>query len=269
MMRTALPALSALALATLAASAAACPFDPWMSYGNSVVLRNVASGAYVFATLQTKVDADGAPNAYHPDDVGLHCIKDSGFKGLDCPANAGYPGSDWWPSVLVADPKNPQMPYVQPPSSEFAGFFVSQTALQDKAKRATDPSKYVDSRTVPYLVFPGSFYKLKGTGDMGDIGYAVNIQNGQGSAFIVAETGPAAAKLGEISIALAAALGGTNPNPRTGSGTPVGKILFFVFPRSRGIPPWPVPNEHIAQKAETLIAALGGPQVLLSCSNAL
>jgi hypothetical protein len=28
---------------------------------------------------------------------------------------------------------------------------------------------------VPYIVFPGEFFKLKGTGDFGDLGYAMNL----------------------------------------------------------------------------------------------
>ena len=108
----------------------------------------------MFATTHAQVDADGAPNAYHPDDVGLNCKTGTGFKGLDCPANGGYPNGDWWPSAIVPDPKNKKKGYVQP-DGEFKGFFVSQTSLRDGARSDLDPAKYVNAAAVPYLVFPG------------------------------------------------------------------------------------------------------------------
>ena len=85
---------------------AICPLAHWDDYGGAQLFRNAGQGAYVFATTHAQVDADGAPNAYHPDDVGLNCKTGTGFKGLDCPANGGYPNGDWWPSAIVPDPKN-------------------------------------------------------------------------------------------------------------------------------------------------------------------
>ena len=206
MIRTVYASVLLLSL-QLPAVTATCPFAAWTSYQTSTLLRH-PSGAYVFAATKVKVDADGAPNAYHPDNVGSHCTKGNGLKGLDCPANAGYPGTSWWPSVLVADPKDPSRPYVQPETSDFPGFFVSQTSLKDKSKPATDTRKYVDSRVVPYVVLPGKLYKMKGTGSLGDFGYALNTSNGKGSPFIVAEIGPASATLGEMSIGLGDSIGG-------------------------------------------------------------
>jgi len=34
------------------------------------------------------IDADGAPNAYHPDNIGLDDLK-----------NAGYPNTSWWKNI--------------------------------------------------------------------------------------------------------------------------------------------------------------------------
>ena len=42
-----------------------------------------------------------------------------------------------------------------------------------------------------------------------------------------------------MSIALAQALGGQNPNPRTGAGKPDGKIAYVVFPKAGPIPRGP------------------------------
>jgi hypothetical protein len=260
--------LIALFATACEAEGASCSFIPWSTYLGSKLLRLPRRSPYAFATEKVKVDADGAPNAYHPDDVGLDCAKGSGFKGLDCPANAGYPRTAWWPSVLVPDPADPKQAFVQPPPGEFAGYFVSQTSLKDQTKAATDPAKYVDARTVPYLVLPGNFYKMKGTGGLGDIGFAVNVANGKAAGFVIAEVGPPAAPLGEMSIALAAALGGSHPNPRTGSGAPSGKILYVVFPGSRAAPAWPKSSDGLASESSDLLNAIGGVEALTSCRDA-
>ena len=126
MMRT-LYCTALFALTTVAQAAPSCPLAHWDDYGGTQLFRNAGQGAYVFATTHAQVDADGAPNAYHPDDVGLNCKTGTGFKGLDCPANGGYPNGDWWPSAIVPDPKNKKKGYVQP-DGEFKGFFVSQTS---------------------------------------------------------------------------------------------------------------------------------------------
>jgi hypothetical protein len=268
MMRKFLMLATCLSL-TGVVQAQTCAFTSWTTYQKTPLLRHAEIPAYLFSTISVKVDADGAPNAYHPDDVKLHCTKGQGFKGLDCPANGGYPNSSWWRSAILPDPNNNAKPYIQPPSNEFAGYFVSQTTLQDKNKAPTDPTRYVDSRTIPFLVFPGSFHKMAGTGGMGDIGYAVNIENGKGSAFIVAEVGPSTAALGEMSIALGSALGGNNPNPRTGAGTPKGKIVYVVFPGSGSSPKWPVSDTDLKLRAQKLVLSIRGTEALTACAGKL
>lgn len=260
--------LAALFAQAKDARAQQCPFTAPFSYAGSTLLRHPEQDAYVFAIRHVKVDADGAPNAYHPDDVHLNCKTGSGFKGLDCPANGGY-GKSWWRSALVPDPDNDAAPYVQQSPGEFAGYFVSQTSLTDPTKAAIDPARYVDARKVPYLVFPGKFQAMQGTGYLGDIGYAINTSNGNSSPFIVADIGPAEATLGEMSIALAKALGGADPNPRTGTGLPSGKILLLVFRRSFAHPKWPLSNTKIDAAANKLLTALGGKQQLLACADRL
>jgi hypothetical protein len=66
-----------------------CSFAPWSDYKGDRILSHPTQSAYIFATSHKAVDADGAPNAYHPND-----------KGLDYLANAGYPNTSWWKSVL-------------------------------------------------------------------------------------------------------------------------------------------------------------------------
>ena len=257
-----------IALFATVSVASECYFTVPDSYQGTAILKSASGSSYIFSTKKVAVDADGAPNAYHPDDVGLHCIKGVGFKGLDCPANAGYPNSSWWPSVLVRDSINPSKAYMQE-SGPYKGFFVSQTSLRDHTKKDVQVEKYVDARFVPYLVFPREFFKKKGTGVLGDFGYAINLEQGKASPFIVAEVGPSSAHLGEMSIALGEALGGSNPNPRTGKGTPKGTILYVIFPRSAKSPAWPVSAETISLTITSLLEDIGGEKALLNCADAL
>ncbi|WP_027993824.1 glycoside hydrolase family 75 protein [Sinorhizobium meliloti] len=246
--------------------AADCPFDEWRTYKNTELRRTADRKAYFWITSRTAIDADGAPKAYHPDDVGKPCGATG--AGLDCPSNAGYPNKSWWPTVLASDPTNPSKAFVQP-SGPAKGFFVSKTALQDSANgNERDTARYVDASTIPYLVFPRPFFQLVGTGKPGDLGMAFHLETQKQTAFIVADIGPDE-PLGESSIALFKALGGNNPNPRNGSGVASGKVLYLVFPRSVDQRPrkWPMTQEGIEQGAETLLDAIGGMSVLQACAT--
>jgi hypothetical protein len=244
-----------------------CQFGAWSSY-NGVSLRRHPNGAYIYKTSHKQIDADGAPNAYHPADVGKTCSAGGGLLGLDCPANAGYPNGSFWRDVLAVDPNNNAKPYVQV-SGPFAGYFVSMTSLSDSAKASTDPSKYVSSTSFPYIVFPGNFNAKSGTGKVGDLGFAINLANNKKSHFVVAETGPAAADLGEMSIAFATAMGGVNPNPINGAGAPSGAILYVSFPFSSNIYAWPMTDAQMQINANTLLQNVGGEAGILACQGLL
>lgn len=246
-----------LLIMPVAVASRECSFEAWSQYKGARLLSHPSQSAYVFATSHKAVDADGAPNAYHPDD-----------KGLDYLANAGYPNTSWWKSVLVEVPDKPGNAYRQP-DGPFEGYFVSKTSLQDLSKHETDASRYVDATSVPYLVFPGSFYERRGTGRLGDLGYAFNLSTGDASPFVVADIGPRDAKLGEISVALAEGVGGENVNPRTGAGVPRGKILYIVFPYSSRSNAWPLTNDEIRRASEALLQAVGGRDAVMACESKL
>jgi hypothetical protein len=162
------------------------------------------------------VDADGSPHPYHPD----------GHSGLDSKANAGSPGN-WY--GLVTDTGTPSgNPIVQGPADPAPGYYVSDTALQDTSKARTDPRRYVDSETIPYIVLPGGIVGRAGEPKVGDFAAVFNERNGKLSYAIVAEIGPRS-HLGEGSIALAARLG-LPSNPRS-PGVQSG-IAMVVFPNS-------------------------------------
>jgi hypothetical protein len=256
-----------LTVSQLQAGAADCAFRSWFSFKGTDIFRHKTLNVYAYATRHKVLDADGAPNAYHPGDVGKNCLKDE-HVGLDCPANAGYPNTNWWPDVLAQDPLNPGHPYIQP-SGKHQGFFVTKTWLEDPTRAEIDPARYVDSNTVPYIVFPGSkFPQLKGTGNRGDVGFALDQDRGTSTAFIVADKGGGKdAKLGEASIALFRALGEGDINARTGDGFSKNKTLFVVFPYSgKSVSPtWPRTQPDIDTQVAGLLEKIGGIGALKSC----
>jgi hypothetical protein len=218
----------------------------WFTYQGTDIFHIGASGAYTYKSSHIALDADGCPRAYHPDDT-----------GLDALANAGFPHKGWR-SVLVVDPHNHSKPFVQP-GGPTKGFFVSKTSLMDPNLPETDPQKYVDSETVPYIVFPGAFHAIVGTGTWGDVVMARTLGAAdKHSAAIVADGGPTKAPLGEISLKLAEALGGHNPNPRNGAGAPHGTFQYVVFPKSRHTPPWRRTVQDVRTQAEGLLNEIGG-----------
>lgn len=249
-----------------------CNFEEWAEYRSTPLRRLIGGSAYLYATSRQSIDADGAPNAYHPDDVDGGKCPSSG-KGLECPANAGYRSHDgsgnasWWRSVLMPDPQDDDRAYVQPVGPQ-AGYFVSQTALQNSAQHGRySPLSYVDAARIPYVVMPGSFFGMQGTGLLGDVGWAMHLENGRSTPFIFGDIGPGLAPLGEASIAFWSALGGNAPNPRNGAGAPKGKVAYLVFPRSsREIAlDWPLETDKIDDAARQRLEALGGEAAIRAC----
>src|SRR5262249_42823532 len=93
----------------------------------------------LFYKSRLAIDADGAPNAYHP--------KPQSSLGLDYLANAGN-DDDWW--GIATDSSN--NPYIQQ-TGKFEGFYVSTSALEDGSAES-DPVHWVDSSTIPYISLP-------------------------------------------------------------------------------------------------------------------
>jgi hypothetical protein len=224
-------------------------FNPAEKFRGTQIYRQASNLAYAYEITNTAVDADGAPNAYHPDDV-----------GLDALANAGYPHTNWWKDVLVPDPAHPSRAFVQP-SGQYEGYFVSMTSLRDPNGNQFDPSTYVDATRFPYVVIPTGFGALPHVAKPGDVGFATHLASGMTTTFIVGDSGGGSgAKLGEGSIALFVSLGGQNPNPRNGSGVPTGKVQYIIFPGSRkpGAGLWPRTNQDIHDQAMDLISNTPG-----------
>lgn len=270
----AVASLLASATATAAQPPPSCPFAAWTTYEGQALRRTADRSAYFYVTSHQRVDADGAPNAYHPQDVNGTACPASG-RGLDCPANAGYRSNDgtgnagWWRSVLVPDPNNNALAYRQA-QGPHAGFFVSQTSLRNTGFAGVrSPKSYVDAATVPYVVMPSTFHTMAGTGTMGDIGFALHLGSGLVTPFVFADTKGSAARLGEASIAFWRALGGADPNPRNGSGMPAGRVAYVAFPRSRLTANlgWPIDVDRLRTEATARLARIGGVETLRRCAG--
>lgn len=250
-------AVAASLAAAPQAVAQSCAFESARTWNGVELRRQADKDAYIYVTSRVSVDADGAPNAYHPNNT-----------GLDNYGNAGWPDKSWWPDVLVPDPADTTHPFVQP-DGPFAGYFVAKTTLTDTVSPDTNPAKYVDSTTIPYIAFPGGFSALSGTGRMGDMGYAIHLESGRSSPFIVADVAPYNDPLGEMSIALASALSGnTTVNPRNGAGAPAGDIAYIVFRYSSDASAakrWPLTASEIKARVETLLAGVGGVEAIRAC----
>jgi hypothetical protein len=222
------------------------------------VLRQRDNLAYAFVTDHAAADADGAPNAYHPDDLGKS-PRDP-HVGLDALVNAGYPDTDWWRDVLVPDRDDPDVAHRQP-SGPTAGFFNAMTALRRAGGDQYDVGTYVDSTRVPYVVIPSGFDRLPNVARQGDVGFATHLASGRTTAFIVGDYGGGGdARLGEGSLALYAALGFPNVNARTGHGLPDTDVQYILFPGSRraGSARWPRTNEDVAAQVDELLGSTPG-----------
>jgi len=208
------------------------------------IMRISGDSAFFYEAGMT-IDADGAPNAYHPDNT-----------GLDDLANAGGPGH--WEG-LAKD--NFGEPFVQGPGDPYPGYYVSATALTDRTKMLSDPARYVDATHVPYIVLPGGMARSIGMRP-GDFSVVYNPRNGQSSYAIFGDVGPYD-RIGEGSIALARNLG-VHEDARNGGGRR--GMMYLLFPGSGDGQPKTV--SEISAAADRLLQAWGGIDLLTSCFKA-
>jgi hypothetical protein len=127
-------------------------------------------------------------------------------------------------------------PVVQGENDPAPGYYVSQTALQDRTKLPTDLHRYVDSSTIPYIVVPTGVVGQKGNPHLGDLAAVYNIKTGKLAYAIVADIGPKST-IGEGSIALAEQLGVPSEPRKRGQDK---GIIMVVFPGSGNGSPQPL-----------------------------
>ncbi|HEY1582944.1 MAG TPA: glycoside hydrolase family 75 protein, partial [Chthoniobacterales bacterium] len=205
--------------------------------------------AIYFKTGMT-IDADGAYRAYK--------IRNQGLDFDDNGKNPSVPHGRW--IGVLTDASGTPIP--QKATDPAPGYLISTTSLQDRTRANTDPMRYVDSESVPYIVLPGGHL---GGASLGDYALVVNTTNGKIAHAIAADSGPKV-HVGEASIAVARQLlGDAAANPRSG-GTERPIIRYIVFPGSAdGFFPSSDPREsavldrtlmHLNSRAATLFAAL-------------
>lgn len=219
-----------------------CTKQRMFTVGDTAVWQVEGKKAFYFSAGMA-IDADGAPDAYHPDDI-----------GKDFLANAGRPGN-WW--ALVTDNGKPDgRPLIQQGTDPKPGFYIAPTSLEDRNKATGDPMRYVDANTIPFLVLPSD---KRGGARLGDFAVVINRANGKTAYAIFADLGPRN-KIGEASIALAERLG-IPSNPRRGGASK--GVVYVVFPNSGNGKPRTL--DEIESLGEAVFRDWGGMQQLEAC----
>lgn len=215
---------------------------------NGDIVRDIPIGqhpgtsAFFYESGMT-IDADGAPNAYHPDNTGLDDLK-----------NAGTPGT-WEGLAKDGDGE----PIIQGPNDPFPGYYISATALADRSKPYNDPTRYVDASKIPFVVLPGGMARQLGARP-GDFATVFNQRNGKMSYAIYGDVGPYD-RIGEGSVALAENLG-IRSDARNG-GTR-GGIVFLVFPGSGNGRPRTI--EEINSEGQKLLQGWESSMLVNACA---
>jgi hypothetical protein len=192
------------------------------------------------------IDADGAARAYHPNDR----------LGLDSLAHAGHRGN-WW-ALVTDNERTSGTPVLQGASDPAPGYYVSTTALYDRANpNPRDPHRYVDAANIPYVVLHPKALRFA---QLGDFATSVNLHNGKVSAAIVADESAPNLPVGEGSIALAKALG-IDSSPRHGGQD--GDVVYVIYPGSGNGRPRKL--EEILASSNRLFKAWGGIERLNAC----
>jgi hypothetical protein len=191
------------------------PIKTIIEIGEIPIYQGDGESAF-FYEAGMSINADGAPNAYHPIDT-----------GIDFLANAGQPGN-WWALSVDGDGN----PFIQGSTDPCPGYYISTTALFDSRCVKQNPRRYVDSTNIPYIVLPGNsdFRKITGV-KLGDFAVVYNTNNEKLAFAIYADVGPKN-QIGEGSIALSYALG-NDPLVRSRVRRGIPKdIVYVVFPGS-------------------------------------
>lgn len=271
-----------------AGTSAQCPLTLESTFAHAEIgpvkiFRDAQTQAIAFAS-QMQVNTDGAPDSYHPDDIGITHICNGVSIGSAC---------TWKPQCLpefrqakAEGFKGPQkicffamatdargVPIIQGPDDPKPGYFVSTTALHQPGANVRTPQAQLDSNTVPFAVIPGSWQTSKKPGpQLGDVGVAYRRSTGQTAFFVIGDTGPRN-KLGEGSVALHQALGNDPFVMRFGvrrarQGIGGRDVVYLMFPKTAQ------PGQHldeasIRRMAEAPLEKFGGVERLKECAAAL
>lgn len=175
----------------------------------------------VHFTADADIDADGANGqngeapAYKDDDSGSEFLANGGMKIANGKVVCA---KDWARDIVILG--NDNEPKVFP-----GGVIASKTWYRVPGKLPSDPTAYIDSETVPYIVVP-SLIVQETVGVVRGCKARVS-WNGKSVDCVVADKGPRG-KIGELSIAAGRAIG-LPSSPRHG-GTDKAEVLYELWP---------------------------------------
>lgn len=249
--------------------------------GTISISRERQTSAVVFSS-QMQVNTDGAPDSYHPDDIGITHICNGVSVGAKCVWKAkcladfnkakaqGFNGPTKICFFAMAKHQNGK-PVIQGPNDPKPGFYVSTTALQQPGVDKKTPQAHLDSNHIPFIVIPRHWQQSAIPGvRLGDFALVLRKSTGQLSFAVVGDLGPKK-KLGEGSVALHQALG-NNPfrmrfgKRRASKGIGVRDVLYVIFPNS-GITDAQITTELIDREGQRLLEQFGGKEKLLNCAR--
>lgn len=175
----------------------------------------------VWFTADADIDADGANGqsgaiaAYRADNKGSEHLANGGMKVV---GGKVVFAADWGRNIVVVGKDNQPLVLKN-------GVIPSKTWYVYPGYLRNDPCAYVDSETVPYIVVPPLIVQQTVGAVRGCRARAT--YKGKVVDCVVADLGPRT-KVGEVSIALARALG-IPSSPRTG-GSNVPDVLYELWP---------------------------------------
>jgi hypothetical protein len=225
-----------------------------------------ADAQFVLVQSKLRVNTDGAPNSYHPDDPkgqtkainnianGISVRRNGkavsyaetirvfeDFRDHNWTVPAGYQMT--WENVLAARKEESRKVPCVFTSGEYQGYFGSLTALKNNLSGAgageCSAANQLDERYVPALVIAGGSNPLKHFGvSTGDLLIAINPSNGAVQAAVVGDSGPPD-NLGEGSVALNMSLlkkthQPTNYSEAKALDTGSQEMILAVIPKSAG-----------------------------------
>lgn len=290
-----------VALPVPSTAAVECSFTPAFTVGATPVV-SIDGKVFAFSS-GLQIDLDGAPNAYHrlgrKDGKALDTLCNAGralpgdgrpayygseygrcdefLKDVATAEAAGWDGRtriEWFALATKDEAQN--IPLVQD-TGPTAGFYISKTALQDAVNfpNPADPSRYLDSRSIPYVVVPkGQKFNFEGKSALGDAAVSYNPRNGKIAYGLVGDTGPGG-KIGEASAAMA------NLLRDQGAPIPIAKmdykniqslaigqpIVTIIFKGQKVSAPYTA--EAVDSAAKAALSAWGGIERLKACAAAL
>jgi len=247
--------------------------------------RAAAPAKALLFVSQMQVNTDGAPDSYHPDNLGITHL----CNGL----SVGAPGRAcvWKPDCLAdfrkaraagftGDPKicffamvttRDGRPVLQKEGDPKPGYYISTTALKSPGKPADRPEAQLDSNAIPFVVIPGKWNRRFEDAGLGDVAAVYRKSNGRLEFAVVGDTGPNN-KLGEGSVALHLALGNDPFVTRSGvrrAGHGIGgrDVVYLLFPGSRSAMR-AFTAEAIRAEGRRQLEAFGGEAKLKECAAA-